>query len=141
MNERILVAYDGSTPAEAALEYALETFPEADVTVAHVVRAPEGYWEAFEDPDTVVPGEEEARDEGHRLLEEAAELAAEREREVTTELETGRPHREIVEMAEDGDYDSIVVGSHGRRGVSRVLLGSVAEKVVRRSPIPVVVVR
>lgn len=47
----------------------------------------------------------------------------------------------IVNEATDGDCDLTVLGSHGREGVARVILGGVAEKVVRRSPIPVLVVR
>jgi nucleotide-binding universal stress UspA family protein len=53
----------------------------------------------------------------------------------------GDPTREIVEYTQDNDVDRVVMGSHGRSGASRVLLGSVAENVVRRSPTPVTVVR
>jgi nucleotide-binding universal stress UspA family protein len=53
----------------------------------------------------------------------------------------GDPAREIVSCAEEEGVDRIVIGSHGRSGASRVLLGSVAETVVRRSPTPVTVVR
>lgn len=141
MTDRMLVAYDGSQPAQDALEYALTEFPEADATVMHVLPAPGGYWDAWENPDIEVPGEERASTIGRERLEEAEEIAAEHDRTVTTELEKGRPARVLVDVAEDGDYDLVVVGSHGRGGVSRVLLGSVAEAVVRRSPTPVVVVR
>jgi nucleotide-binding universal stress UspA family protein len=54
---------------------------------------------------------------------------------------SGDPANEIVAYAEETDVDHIVVGSHGRSGLSRVLLGSTAEKVVRRSPVPVTVVK
>lgn len=60
---------------------------------------------------------------------------------LTTETGSGRPERAIVAYAEDHLVDEIVIGSHGRTGGSRILLGSVAEQVVRRSPIPVTVVR
>jgi len=53
----------------------------------------------------------------------------------------GRPAREITDELESGEYDHVVMGSHGRSGVSRILLGSVAETVLRRSPVPVTVVR
>ena len=49
--------------------------------------------------------------------------------------------REIIGFAEDNDVSHIVIGSHGRTGASRVLLGSVAQTVVRRAPTPVTVVR
>jgi nucleotide-binding universal stress UspA family protein len=53
----------------------------------------------------------------------------------------GKPARAIVEYADDHDIDQIVMGSHGRSGVTRILLGSVAESVVRDSTVPVTVAR
>ncbi|PSQ23605.1 universal stress protein UspA, partial [Halobacteriales archaeon QS_9_67_17] len=58
-----------------------------------------------------------------------------------TATEMGQPARTIVDYADDNDIDEIVIGSHGRQGISRVLLGSVAENVVRRADMPVTVVR
>ncbi|SER87570.1 universal stress protein [Natrinema salaciae] len=141
MSDRLLVPYDGSDPAEDALEYALETFPDGDVVALYVVPVPEGYWAAFQEPDERIPAADGAHDHGRDILDEAADVAANRDREIETEIATGKPDHEIVERAVDGAYDTIVIGSHGREGISRILLGSVAENVVRRSPIPVVVVR
>ncbi|MFC6719031.1 universal stress protein [Natrialbaceae archaeon GCM10025810] len=141
MTDRLLVPYDGSEPARAALEYALETFPDADVVALYVVPVPEGYWAAFQNPEDRIPAVDRARDNGRDILDDAAQLAADRGRDIDTEIATGKPDHEIVEFAEEGAYDTIVIGSHGRGGISRVLLGSVAENVVRRAPIPVVVVR
>jgi nucleotide-binding universal stress UspA family protein len=53
----------------------------------------------------------------------------------------GRPAREIVDYADENDIDHVVMGSHGRSGVSRIVLGSVAENVVRKSSVPVTVAR
>ena len=141
MSDRILVPYDGSEPAGYALEFAFETFPDADVTALHVIQIPEGYWGAFEGPEVRPPVTEKAREYAEELLEPARELAADRGRDLETEILAGKPDDRIVEYAEDEGCDVIVVGSHGREGISRVLLGSVAENVVRRSPTPVVVVR
>ncbi len=141
MSDSILVPYDGSAPAADALEYAFETFPDASITAFHVVSLPEGYWAAFEDDAHRTADIERARERGQDVLEEAADETAEYDRTLDTEVATGKPEREIVDHAETEAYDMIVIGSHGREGVSRVLLGSVAESVVRRSPIPVVVVR
>ena len=58
-----------------------------------------------------------------------------------TEAVVGRPPRTIVDYAEQEDVDAVAVGSHGREGFSRILLDSVAETVVRRSSVPVTVVR
>lgn len=140
--DRILVPYDGSTPAKNAVRYAVETFPDAAVTLFHVVPAPEGYWAAFEDDETHTPGYDRARERGEELLAEAAEIAAEADADATveTEVATGRPKHAIAERAESGAFDAVVMGSHGREGAERILLGSVAENVVRRAPIPVVTV-
>lgn len=141
MSERILVPYDGSPPSEKALEYAFETFPDAAITALYVVPIPEGYRAIFEETEDRIPAADEAEDRGRTILDEATKLAEERGHDIETEVATGRPDREIVDSAEDAAYDTIVIGSHGREGVSRVLLGSVAESVVRRAPIPVLVVR
>jgi len=60
---------------------------------------------------------------------------------IETAVVVGRPAREIVRYADDHDIDQIVMGSHGRDRASRVLLGSVAETVARRAPVPVTIVR
>lgn len=139
MADRILVAYDGSAPADDAIEYAFETFPDASVTALYVVPEYEGYWSTF--AEGTHRDIERARERGAEILEAATQLAAQYDRELETDVDVGKPHRTIVDRATEGGYETIVVGSHGREGVSRVLLGSVAEIVVRRSPIPVVVVR
>lgn len=140
MVEKTLVPIDDSPQAEAALAYALEEFPESSITALHVVRLPEGYWASFANSPAEVPGYERARDHGRELLETATETAAAESREIETAVETGRPAREIVDYAVNGEFDQIVVGSHGRHGINRVLLGSVSEAVVRRAPMTVVVV-
>jgi nucleotide-binding universal stress UspA family protein len=56
-------------------------------------------------------------------------------------LEVGVPYETIVNLARKGDYDLIVMGTHGREGAKRVLMGSVAERVVRVVPCPVMTVR
>ncbi|OVE83052.1 universal stress protein [Natronolimnobius baerhuensis] len=141
MSEQILVPFDGSPQARAALEYSFETFPEATVTALYVVPVPEGYWAAFGDGETITPVIAEATQNGEAILEDAATVAATHDRDLETDHVTGEPHNEIIAYADDGGYDTIVMGSHGRDGISRILLGSVAEAVVRRSPVPVVVVR
>jgi len=60
---------------------------------------------------------------------------------VATALRSGRPWEEILAAAREGNADLIVIGTHGRKGLPRALLGSVAEKVVRMSPVPVLTVR
>ncbi len=142
MDERILVPVDESDQSEAALEYALESHPEASVTVLHVIDPRDlrtyGGLEGWVDMDQLA---DQQQAHGERLVEDARERAADRGISVTTEVLTDKPSRAIVEYAEENDIDHIVIGSHGRAGISRVLLGSVAETVARRSPVPVTIVR
>jgi nucleotide-binding universal stress UspA family protein len=140
----VLVPYDESEGSERALEHALEQHPEATVTLLHVVDLVDaGYASPV---DGTVPGfwEEWFENEkaaSERLLEEGRERANEADVDVQTETVVGRPTRAINEYVEERDVDHVVMGSHGRSGVTRVLLGSVAEGVVRRAPVPVTVVR
>ncbi|MFB6122819.1 MAG: universal stress protein [Haloferacaceae archaeon] len=142
MTEQILVPIDGSEPSKKALDFALEQFPDADVVALTVVDPTDvGYASIEATPSTFQKLHEAAREEAERVLDEATDRAAERGRDVRTERVVGAPARAIVDYAEEHDVDQVVVGSHGRTGVTRVLLGSVAETVVRRSPVPVTVVR
>lgn len=141
MESQILVPIDRSRQSEAALEYALESFPEAEITALHVIN-PSSYW--YGNTDGYIYADEIdtwLRRQGEEVLERAREMAAEYERDVLTELKMGTPARAINEYAKTHDIDHIVLGSHGRSGVSRALLGSVAETVARRSPVPVTIVR
>ena len=75
------------------------------------------------------------------LVRWKAEALADGAPKVETAKAVGEPAAEIVAAAEDGKFDAIVVGTHGRSGLAHMLLGSVAERVVRRAPMPVVTVR
>jgi nucleotide-binding universal stress UspA family protein len=140
----VLVPYDESEGSDHALEHALDQYPEATVTLLHVVDLVDaGYASPV---DGTVPGfwEEWFENEkaaSERLLEQGRERASEAGVDVQTETVVGRPTRAINEYVEEHDVDHVVMGSHGRSGVTRVLLGSVAEGVVRRAPVPVTVVR
>jgi nucleotide-binding universal stress UspA family protein len=142
MTKRLLVPVDGSDPADAALEFALGEYPAADITVLSVIDPTDvGYGSIEAAPSTFEHLQRSAEDRTEKVLDEAESRAADHDMTVTTETVIGMPSRAIVEWAENNDVDGIVIGSHGREGVTRVLLGSVAESVVRRSPVPVTVVR
>ncbi|MFP8958200.1 universal stress protein [Natrialbaceae archaeon A-CW3] len=142
MLSRVLVPMDDSAPAAHALEYALENHPAAEVTVVNVVGVPsmmmgEAVGLVLEDDLEAAAGER-----AEPVFERAREVATEYDREIETVVAIGHPARAIVERA--GDYDTIVIGSHGKHseGITRrFLVGNVAETVVKRSPIPVTVVR
>ncbi|MFC6988838.1 universal stress protein [Haloplanus sp. GCM10025708] len=75
------------------------------------------------------------------MFDRARERVGETDCELRTELVVGKPEREIVDYVDQEDVDHVVMGSHGRSGLDRLLLGSVAETVVRRVRVPVTVVR
>ena len=138
--ERLLVAYDGTPLAEEALEHSLASYPDTEITVLHVI----DYIEESYSAEALVGFDElrkRAQDRSEALLTHAKDLAEAHDREVSTATRVGKPAREIVDYAEEHDVDTIVMGSHGRPLVTRVLLGSVAETVIRRAPMPVLVVR
>ena len=136
---RVLVPVDGSDPADAAIEYALEQFGAEEITALYVIDPVDGAttWGPGSGDDWLAAAEERAAE----LLEEAEATAAEANLDIEADSTVGRPARTIVEYADEEGFDHIVVGSHGRKGLSRVLLGSVAETVVRRSSVPVTVAR
>ena len=141
MGQRILVPVEGSERSMEGLRYALEHFPDADFTILHAVSAGSGDLGALSGTGGKLPEQGLEQEAAESVLHTAREVASKHGIEVEAEQIRGRPDRAIVKYVEDNEYDLVVLGSHGRDGVARVLLGSVAEKVVRRSPIPVLVVR
>lgn len=144
MVSSVLVPIDDSERSTEALEYALETHSDATITAIHVID-PRKFYAATGIEGSITADyeriEENYERQAEALLEEARETAADRGVELETEWVTGAVARSIVDYADEHDVDAIVMGSHGRSGASRVLLGSVAESVTRRSPVPVTIVR
>ena len=142
MPARILVPFDDSEPARDALEYAFELFPDGEfvvLAVADTTSLP--YIPNAADDAAASPEASELLDDAADQLAAAEAIADERGVDVETETRTGTPAQEIIERAEADAIDHVVIGSHGRSGVARVLLGSVAEVVVRHAPVPVTAVR
>lgn len=136
----VLIAYDSSDPAQEAVEYAIREHADEEFVLLHVIEAASGSLDATVNIiQKALKGQEREVEED--FTEEVTELLSDADVEYTTELTVGEPEHEIVEYAEENDIDHIIVGSHGREGASRILLGNVAEKVVRRSPVTVTVVR
>ncbi|APE95601.1 universal stress protein UspA [Halodesulfurarchaeum formicicum] len=115
-------------------------YPEASIRVLHVIDYVEESYSA-----KLLVGSERLRERAHerseRLLEQAEEIANVKNRSISTTTTIGPAPREIIEFADSHDIDVIVLGSHGRSGLSRVLLGSVADTVTRRASSAVCVVR
>ncbi|WP_149799621.1 universal stress protein [Halorubrum xinjiangense] len=139
--DRILVPTDGSPEGELAVCHALDlaAVHGASVRAIYVVDTAryagmpmETTWEGVGDL---------LYDDGEAALETVCELAADRDVDVETAVVEGSPSREIITHAEEAGCDLVVMGTHGRGGIDRLLLGSVAEKVVRGSSVPVLTVR
>ena len=142
MGTRVLVPMDGSEQAWAACEFAMAEYPECELVLLYVINPAEaGYSAQASIPSFSEEWYEHAQNEAEDLFAEVEDAAADRSVTVSAETVVGKPSRAIVEYAEDHDIDHVVMGSHGRSGMSRILLGSVAEAVVRKSPVPVTVAR
>ncbi len=137
MYENILVPTDGSKGATGAVEHGLGIAEEYGATV-HGVYVVEPVYVMEARTEKLI---ESMRAEGTRAVEELADMAEQRGLESVTEVRMGPPHRELLDYAEEHDIDLIVMGTHGRTGLNRFLLGSVTEKVVRLSNVPVLTVR
>lgn len=136
--ERILLPVDNSETSHRAAEHGLDLAAaiDADVHVLSVIET------AALGPD--IPGAETTGDfdQGAReAVGDVAAMAEERGIDVETHVETGTPDEEILAAIEEFDCQAVVMGTTGRRGVDRILLGSVAENTVRSAPVPVVTVR
>lgn len=140
----ILVPTDFHDPASAALTYAQELARKFDSTLhlVHIVADPVIYpWgtEMTTVPLMSVLTESEQQ-AGERLTAFARDITGLPGR-VKTGTAIGTPVDQILKFIEDRNIDLVVMGTHGRGAVSHLLLGSVAERVVRRSPVPVLTVK
>jgi nucleotide-binding universal stress UspA family protein len=137
----ILVATDFSGASARALALAIELVAkfEASLALVHVYEIPVyAYPEmGFAPLDLLAPIEETARGELNNALISVKQKVP----KATATLRRGVPWREILSAIDETHADLIILGTHGRRGLSHALLGSVAEKVLRLSPVPVLTVR
>jgi nucleotide-binding universal stress UspA family protein len=141
MYERILVPTDGSECAEAAVDHAVDLASkyDAEVHVLYVVDvrvSGQGEWAL--DAEAV---HEAGQDHGDAVVERVAEGIRSAGVEATTAVRTGIPGNEIRDYAAEADCDLVVMGTHGRTGIDRYLIGSVAERIVRTADVPVMTVR
>ena len=135
MYERILIPTDGSTGtthvAMQAIDLAKQYYGE--LYVLSVVET-----------GGLLPGSDETAEdlqrESERAVRQVEAMASTHGVSVETAIREGDPSDEILAYADEIDADAIVAGTHGRTGVQRQLIGSVAERLVRHSPIPVMTV-
>jgi nucleotide-binding universal stress UspA family protein len=142
---KILLATDGSEEARLAAQAAAELSKGtgSEVHVAYVLPSPtELRGHHLYSQEVMRSVLEQAEEEANSFLEEQAEQVRESGGKVAeTHLRAGRPDKEIVRLSEDLDVGTIVVGSRGLGAISRTLMGSVSESVIRHAHCPVFVVR
>ena len=142
--KRILVPTDFSVTSDDAVSYAAAVAGRFDATVhlIHVLHDPlaaQGAWE-FYIPEAAESRERRHKDAKDRLWQIAAPYVSAGVR-VTTEVRFGSPAEEVVAAAAAYGSDLVVMGTHGRSGLPHLLLGSIAERVIRTAPCPVLAVR
>ena len=146
MYKRILVPLDGSEAARRGLKEAIALAADQKAAL-HLLHVTSDFPIMVDIADTAAfekKYHEGMRQYGRELLDHAKGLAAGAGIEVETvlrDLRAGRVADAIVDEAKKAGCELIVIGTHGRRGLGHALLGSDAEKVVRQSPVPVLLVR
>lgn len=137
MYNKILVPTDGSEGAEISVEHAIEIADKFDAEV-HVLYVVDIRAKTAGDVWANMIGR--FHDIGEEATDEIGGMVEERGLNSVKQVLEGVPHQEINNYAEENDIDMIVMGTHGRTGLDRVLLGSTTEKVVRTSEVPVMTV-
>lgn len=133
----ILCPVDFSESGNAAVEYAAALARESDarIVLLHVVENPLAYDTTFSAPAPTAKEIEDAERRFHAVCPDLAEQQCEHR------IIEGDPAPAIIKTAVDEGADLIVVGTHGRTGLSRMIMGSVAEEVVRKAHCPVIAVK
>ena len=142
MFDTIVVATDGSDSVRRAVSVAVDVAARFDAEVHAVYVVDAG--EVESSPDTVREDLRDALDDqGRDALDRVSDAARDRDGDldVTIEVREGRPASEIDAYARSVDADLVAMGTRGRHGENRFLIGSVAERVVRTCPVPVLTVR
>ena len=139
---QILVPVDFSPGSRAAVKYAaiLAQTLHSTVTLLHVYELPSPM-------SSIVPGADEVGDaENERAAAQRwlellrTEAQKDSEIDIRVVVVHGAPVEEIVSLSREGGFDMVVMGTHGRTGFQHILMGSVAEAVVRRAPCPVLTI-
>ncbi|MGD2174971.1 MAG: universal stress protein [Candidatus Brocadiaceae bacterium] len=140
---KILCGIDFSESSQHALQYALDLARryEADLALLHVVELP--FLPSYSMsgvPDLSMPVDQLEQNARERLEERVGQCRQEYE-QVDGDLRTGAPFVELIDYAQEVGADLIVLGTHGRSALKELLIGSVAEKVVRKADCPVLTVK
>ncbi|NEU58857.1 universal stress protein [Halorussus sp. MSC15.2] len=137
MIDTVVIATDGSESVTRAVQIALDLAERFDAAVHALYVVDTG--EVESSPDEL---RGELRDALESQGEDALDAVRDHaDRELVTAVREGRPAAEITEYAREQEADVVATGTRGRHGENRFLIGSVAERVVRSCPVPVLTVR
>ncbi len=141
MYDSILVPTDGSDAAEVAARHAMILAAQFDATVHALYVVDDRY--KWMDAGTLPAVLDTMEETGTAATRQVATISDDMDADidVITAVEHGTPSQKIRDYADDQDIDVIVMGSHGRTGVERALLGSVTENTIRIVDTPVLVVK
>ena len=141
MYQHVLIPTDGSDEAEAAARHSVDLAEALGATVhamfvieSRVTGLPSDSLKQAKEVD-------EYRDHGFELTQRVADMASEAGLECEQVVKSGKPYEEIVEYADESDVDVIAMGTRGHDGLEDYILGTVTERVVRSSSVPVLTVR
>ncbi|ELY47191.1 universal stress protein [Natronorubrum bangense] len=135
--ENVLLPTDGSDGAGVAVDWGIGLAGVFDAVVHALYSADTGRLQQATEPETLL---RKLEDVGQNALESVREQAVTDGVSVTGTVASGPPARVILTYADDNEIDLIVIGTHGRAGMERHLIGSVTENVVRNADVPVVCV-
>ncbi|QWC20583.1 universal stress protein [Halorubrum sp. 2020YC2] len=139
MYSEILVPTDGSPASDAAIEHAIDLADRYDARLHALYVVDGGAYSSIEAGAEVVVDALES--EGEEATGRVADAAAEAGVECVATVTSGTAYRSIRDYVDENGIDAVVMGTHGRKGLDRYLLGSVTERVVRTSEVPVLTVR
>ncbi len=144
--KKILCPSDFSENSQEALQYAIHLMLHDDDATLYMVHVVDSRVFDYNGPVyeqepyvTKIALDQSTREQLEKKL--LAEVPEEIQNRVETTILFGVPFLEIIKSARDKDIDLIVIGTHGRTGLAHMLIGSVAEKVVRKAPCPVLSVK
>jgi len=142
MYKKILVPLDGSELSESVLDHVITIATGCQVPEVVLVRVRKPLDDNVRmalDPEIAIKLDEAYHDEVVNYLEGVAETLKQKDISIKLEVIEGDPAKEIIKYTKDNDVDLIIMSTHGRSGVSRVVFGSVADKVIRQAEIPVLI--
>jgi nucleotide-binding universal stress UspA family protein len=144
MEPRVLVPLDGSAFSEGVLETAEKTAKAFgyEMVIFRVIDTPLEYTQSLDsEPDDVKRAADASIEKATAYLKGIASRIEKKGIKTRIEVGAGYPHSAILKMADKEDVELIIMSTHGRTGLARVLVGSVAEKVLHATAHPVLLVK